>query len=114
MKTNRIFLLSVFLVMLQTAVFGQIVGANMGNPVNIGTLLPGQSFSDTKNNSPSNGYRNDYGQPSDDIYYKFVLSTAGEVSISTCGSNFDTYVHLLNSAGTSIISNDDNGPLCAG
>lgn len=94
-------------------VFAQPVGANMGNPVNAGTLIPGVAFSDTKNNSTYNGYGNDMGQPSDDIYYKFTLGSAAEVSISHCSSGFDTYLHLLDMYGNIIISNDDNGPLCA-
>lgn len=52
--------------------FAQPVGANIGNPLNAGTLSPGIPFSDTRNNSPANGYGNDIGQQSDDIYYKFT------------------------------------------
>lgn len=93
-------------------VFAQPAGANMSNAINLGTLSPGVSFSDTKNNSTANGYGNDMGQPSDDIYYKFSLSSSAEVSISHCSSAFDTYMHLLDFNGNIMVSNDDNGPLC--
>ena len=43
--------------------------AAMANAINAGTLSPGITFSDTKNNSVSNGYGNDFGQPSYDILY---------------------------------------------
>ena len=82
----------------EVSAFAQPVGANIGNPINAGTLIPGIPFSDTRNNSPANGYGNDMGQLSDDIYYKFSLSSSTEVSISHCSSAFDTYMHLI--AGT--------------
>jgi hypothetical protein len=90
------------------------VGANMSNPVIVGIISAGSTYSDTKNNSPTNGYLNDINQPSDDIYYQFTLTSAAMVSLSHCGSNFDTYMLLLDVTGTIIASNDDNGPLCTG
>ncbi len=90
------------------------VGANMSNPVVVGTLAPGVPYSDTKNNSTANGYGNDIGQPSDDIYYKFTIANTAVVSMSHCGSPIDTYMWLLSSTGTVMASNDDNGPLCTG
>ncbi len=71
-------------------------------------------YTDYKNNSSYNGYGNKFGQPSDDIFYKMTISETTLVNISLCGSNFDTYLHLLNGAGAEIESNDDNGPLCSG
>ncbi len=94
-------------------IFAQIVGANTLNPINVGTLPIGASYTDTKNNSPVNGFAHDIGQPSDDIYYRFTLPTKSKVKLSHCSATFDTYIHLLNSAGTIITSNDDSGPLCA-
>jgi hypothetical protein len=79
-------------------------------------------YSNTVNNSTANCYGNDYyiadpvdinGQVSDDIFYQFTLERSEDVTISTCASSIDTYVHLLASDGTLIASNDDNGPLCA-
>lgn len=95
-------------------VWAQPVGASISNPIDAGTLIPGVTFSDTKNNSPSNGYINNIGQASDDIYYRFTLASNAEVNISHCASGFDTYMYLLNASGSIIASNDDLGPLCSG
>ena len=95
--------------------FAQPLGANMANPIVTGTYGGGSfSYTDTKNNSPANGFGNDYGQSSDDIYYRFIIQATAQINISHCSSAFDTYVHLLNSDGSFIASNDDNGPLCSG
>lgn len=88
-------------------------GAHFYNAINAGTLSPGVPFSDTRNNSTYNGYVNDMGQPSDDIFYTFTLSSNAEVSISHCASAFDTYMYLFDASGTLMVSNDDNGPLCS-
>jgi len=86
-------------------------GINMSNPIVMGTYSTGTySYNDTRNNS---GYSNDYGQASDDIFYRFTVLGTTTISISTCGSGFDTYLHLLNSSGSSISYNDDYGPVCA-
>jgi RHS repeat-associated protein len=93
----------------------QPVGANMSNPVVMGTYGVGTfSYTDTKNNSTANGYLNDYGQASDDIYYKLIVQGSTQITISHCGSGFDTYMWLLNSTGGVVASNDDNGPACTG
>ena len=89
------------------------IGANITNAIQAGVLNSGVQFSDTKNNSPNNGYRNDIGGISDDIYYAFTLSATMEVEISHCSSAFDTYLYLLDGNGGILASNDDNGPLCA-
>jgi hypothetical protein len=70
--------------------FAQPIGAKFTNPIDAGVISTGRSFTDTKNNATANGYGNDYGQISDDIYYKFSLDIAAEVSISNCSSTFDT------------------------
>jgi hypothetical protein len=54
------------------------------------------------------------GQPSNDVYYRFTLTTSGQVNISHCGSGMDTYLHLLDQSGNQLAFNDDNGPLCTG
>ncbi|TCC99446.1 DUF6443 domain-containing protein [Pedobacter hiemivivus] len=70
------------------------------------------SFTDFQNNSY--GFGNNYGQPSADVWYTFTLSNTVDVSISLCGSNFDTYLHLLDGNGNLVVYNDDNGPFCSG
>lgn len=91
------------------------VGARITDPIVIGTYGSGSySYIDTVNNSVYNGYLDNYGQSSDDIYYQLTLQGTKRVNISHCQSGFDTYLHLLNSSGGLIASNDDNGPLCSG
>ncbi len=82
------------------------------NPIVVGGLCVGGSYSDTRNNG---SYANDYvGQGSGDIYYQFTLPFAATVNVSHCGSGFDTYLYLLNSSGGVVASNDDDGALCSG
>lgn len=101
---------------INTSISVELQGSLFSNAINVGVLSSGASYSDTKNNTPGNGYGNELGQPSEDIFYKFTLnsSTLTEVTISHCGSAFDTYLHLLDAAGNSIATNDDSGPACAG
>ena len=91
-------------------------GMTITNPIDAGVITCAAIYSDTKNNFC---YGNEYnstkpeGQTSDDIYYKFTINRIENVSISTCASGFDTYIHLLDASGNHIISNNNNGPLCA-
>jgi RHS repeat-associated protein len=112
---KRPYLVALAIACLPLLVKAQPVGANMSNPVVIGTYGAGTfNYTDTKNNSTANGYLNDYGQASDDIYYKFIVQGSTQITISHCGSGFDTYMWLLNSAGGVVASDDDNGPACTG
>lgn len=91
------------------------LGATMNNPIIIGDFVPGNyTYSDTKNNDPANNFANNFGQVSDDIYYKFILQNTSRVRISHCGSILDSYLWLLNSDGSTNSLNDDVGPLCSG
>ncbi|QTE36360.1 DUF6443 domain-containing protein [Mucilaginibacter gossypii] len=88
-------------------------GTTMGTAINAGSYSTSGNYSDTKNNST--GFVNNYGQASNDVWYTFTISGAtNTVLVSLCGSSFDTYLHVLNSGGTEIATNDDNGPLCTG
>ncbi|MBC7912798.1 MAG: T9SS type A sorting domain-containing protein [Pyrinomonadaceae bacterium] len=89
-------------------------GSTMVNPINVGELVAGQVYRDTINNSPTFQYGNEYGQPSDDVYHKFIVNTADEVNITHCGSSLNTVLHVLDSTGIWIATNDDNGVLCDG
>ena len=63
----------------------------------------------------TNAYTGTNNQASADVFYRFTTGPCTDsIKISTCGTAFDDYIHLLNSAGTWIVSNDDNGPLCSG
>lgn len=94
-------------------------GSSMSNPIQVGEVpclsLP---FTSTLSNTTQNCFTNSYpgtaNQSSPDIWYRFTLSAPATVQISHCGSGFDTYLHLLNSTGTQLQGNDDNGPLCSG
>lgn len=46
----------------------QRYGSNLNNPIQVGNITAGNPYSDTQNNSPSNGFGNDFGQSSDDIF----------------------------------------------
>jgi len=94
-------------------------GSTMLNPIDIGPVpcasLP---YVNTQTNTLQNCFTNSYtganNQAAPDVWYKFSVPTTSTVQISHCGSGFDTYLHLLNSSGTQIAFNDDNGPLCSG
>jgi RHS repeat-associated protein len=85
-----------------------------GSPIVIPVNSSGTTtFSSTKNNGSgfTNGFPNN---SSPDVWYTFTLASAADVSISLCGSDFDTYLYILNSSKSVLYSNDDSGPLCTG
>ena len=96
-------------------------GATLSNPIFAG-VLDCNPYSNTLSNAPGACIGNDLAagtnQASEDIFYFFNLSNANNfnaiVNMSHCGSGFDTYMHLLTSAGGLIVENDDAGPLCGG
>ena len=96
-------------------------GATLSNPLFAG-ILDCTGYSNTMSNVAGACIGDDLAagtnQPSEDIFYFFNLSNANNfnaiVNMSHCGSGFDTYLHLLTSAGGLIVENDDNGPLCGG
>ncbi len=85
--------------------FGQ-TGDTMSNPIVVGTFSGNISFSDTRNTA---SFTNQYtGRPTNDVYHKLILTQAMEVTFTHEGSSVnDTYMHILNSSGTLIASNDD-------
>lgn len=88
------------------------LGANLTKFINAGTFNGSATYSNTLSNAdPCLG--NNYGQISNDIYYKFTLSSAATVKLSHCGSGFDTYMWLLDSNGGYVTHNDDNYALGA-
>jgi plastocyanin len=52
------------------------------------------------------------------VWYQYTSSASGSVTLSTCGSQFDTvlavYAGSCASLGAAVACNDDNGPSCAG
>ncbi|MES2645572.1 MAG: DUF5675 family protein [Bacteroidota bacterium] len=118
LQTRRALRLLIFIIgiNLPLSLTAQISGSNFNSPIVMGVYGQGTfNYSDTRNNNISQGFLNDYGQSSDDIYYKFTIEGTALVNISHCGSLInDSYMHLLSSTGELILSNDDNGPLCYG
>ncbi|GHV25198.1 hypothetical protein FACS1894176_03110 [Bacteroidia bacterium] len=78
----------------------------MQSPLDIGSKSVAFTYTSTLNTA---NYTNDYvGKNSNDVFYKFTLSKAMEVTISHCNSAIsDTYLHLLDASGTRIAYNDD-------
>lgn len=90
------------------------IGDILANPI-LTTLPYTTSISNASGSGYSNAYTGTNNQASADIFFRFTTGPCTDsIRISTCASGFDTYLHLLNSAGTWITSNDDNGPLCSG
>ncbi|AYB34710.1 T9SS type A sorting domain-containing protein [Chryseolinea soli] len=71
-------------------------GSTFANPlaVNVGGCGYTSPFLDPT------GYGNDYGGPSEDIYFKFTLASASEVSMWIWTGQNNLHLVLLNSAGT--------------
>ncbi len=57
-------------------------------------------------------FSNNYGNPAPEVWYQFTLGGTTDVSISLCGSDFDTYLWLLDAYGNLVMSDDDSG--CGG
>ncbi|MBK7762450.1 MAG: S8 family serine peptidase [Bacteroidetes bacterium] len=97
-----------------TITVNSVIGDVFSNPIIVS--LP---FTQAYSNASGSGYTSTYTgtnqQASPDIFFSFTTGPcADSIKISTCGSLFDTYVHLLNASGTNLTSNDDNGPYCTG
>lgn len=91
------------------------VGNTLASPI----VVPSFPYTNSNNNLPANCWTSNYtgtnAQSSPDVFYQFtVTGCENRVNLSLCGTGFDTYMHLLNSSGAWIASNDDNGPLCTG
>lgn len=51
------------------------------------------------------------------VWYRFTPTVSGPVTLSTCGSDYDTVLEVYTgtcAALTAIACNDDNGPICSG
>jgi len=104
-----------------TANCSSVPGTSFANPIVIGEVpCSTNAYVNTQTNSTANCFSNNYAgannQSSPDIWYKFTLSSSQTVQIGHCATSglADSYLHLLNSAGTQLQFNDDNGPLCTG
>jgi hypothetical protein len=49
------------------------------------------------------------GRASNDVFYRFTISSPMAIAIDHCGSElYDTYLHVFNGSGQEIYSNDDD------
>ncbi|MBA9077105.1 DUF6443 domain-containing protein [Rufibacter quisquiliarum] len=94
-------------------------GASQSSAIFIGSFgACSPAVSRQGNNIPQSGFGNYFAgqgnQPSDDVFYKFVVTAPTLVTLSTCGAgtSLNTYLHLLDQYGNTIASKDDNGPAC--
>jgi hypothetical protein len=86
------------------------VGNVFGNPIIIGSLPYSTSGNNLAANCWTNAYSGPNNQSSPDVYYRFTITACqSRVNITTCGSGFDTYIHILNSSGDWIASDDNEG-----
>ena len=84
----------------------KIEGIAKKTELDMGTESSSFSYTDTQNTSTlGNAYS---GQSTNDVFYKFIITKAMDITISHCGSAvIDTYVHLLDASGTRIAYNDN-------
>ncbi|MBK6839918.1 MAG: proprotein convertase P-domain-containing protein [Bacteroidetes bacterium] len=104
-----------------TSCSGTLPGSSFANPIIIGQApCSTAAYTNTQTNSTANCFTNNYSgannQASPDIWYQFTLASSATVQVSHCTGTVlsDSYLHILNSAGTQLFFNDDNGPLCTG
>ena len=84
----------------------QIHGDTRQDAITAGTFGRSFEYSDTQNTDNYTSQHN--GKTSNDVFYKFVLSRKMHVTMNHCGSVLgDTYMHLLDATGNTIVSNDD-------
>jgi hypothetical protein len=89
------------------------IGNFLDDPITI--TLPYSGSIQTSAAGFSNTYNGLNNQASQDVFFRFTTSNfADTLQVSTCSSNFDTYLHLLDATGNRISGNSQNGPLCAG
>jgi hypothetical protein len=90
-----------------------LLGNFLDDPITIS--LPYSGSIQTSATGFSNSYNGLNNQASQDVFFRFTTSNyADTILVSTCSSNFNTYLHLLDSTGNQILSNSQDGPLCAG
>lgn len=93
-----------------------VVNPKTGDNFNLPIIVNTENYSGSFSNIDSSGFTNQYnGQASADIYFKVTTGACiDSLVVSTCGSAMDTYLTLLNSGGSVITFNDDNGSSCTG
>jgi hypothetical protein len=85
-----------------------LAGSTIENAIDAGALEPGFSFSHSANNADNYGNEMLHNS-SNDIYYKFKVTSTTKVNLSHCGSGFDTYMHLIDSTDQANYKSVDDG-----
>jgi gliding motility-associated-like protein len=83
-------------------------GTSCANAINLGNVAPG--FGSYTHFNSNECYANNFASsPGNDVFYAINVTAATGVNVSLCGgATWNTYLYLLNSSCTTIIS-DDNG-----
>ncbi|MFN4253893.1 MAG: MopE-related protein [Saprospiraceae bacterium] len=81
------------------------VGAKIGNPFVINSL----PYTTNGDNFYFGCWGSEIGSSSPDVFYRYTTGPCQtDLTVSLCsGTNYDSYLYLLDSAGTLILSNDD-------
>src|SRR5690606_29813564 len=88
-------------------------GTNMSKPIYVGVVdVDMPPYSHTVHNALDIGYGDNVGEPGDDIYYKFMVSHRGVLTLSHCASEIETNMYLLDSLGNMIADNTGQDPFC--
>ncbi len=81
-------------------------GNNMSYPIEIGTYSTDFEYSNTQN---TENFTDNYGQPQNDVFYKFTIRVRMKVVMKNCDSEIvDTVISLLDASGNEIGYNDDS------
>jgi hypothetical protein len=82
---------------------GALTNSTTVNGNNLSTNCFTDNFTTSSTPSSANA------RTANDVFYKFEITQCGaSVTIGTCTSSFDTYIHLLNASGASITFDDDD------
>lgn len=78
------------------------VGDSLSDPIVIG------SFPYVDSNSTASCYSDTRDNPSADVFYQLIVPQCTDtLTVSLCGSAYDTYIRILDASGTQIAFNDD-------
>jgi hypothetical protein len=89
---------------IQTNISGVLPGGNSLNPITAGSFTNSFAYSDTKNTDIfSDAYQ---GRSTNDVFYRFTLTRKMMITLTHCGTNIETYMHLLDASGQLILHND--------
>lgn len=93
-------------------------GDTFADPIVLGALVNGTPTTSAGDNLATNCWHDDYttsstpgngsARPGRDIFYQFeIADLCNSLTVATCGASFDTYLHILDAAGTRVAFNDD-------